>query len=101
MHCKHRGLSISPELVKMAVQMPTTRPERLSSGPPLLPGFSAASVWIPPPIVLPVRLAKPRPSELTTPAVRGGRVEGGASGGGRQCNGNVGKQWLRGGSTPN
>jgi len=30
----------------MAVLMPTTSPLRFTSGPPLLPGLMAASVWM-------------------------------------------------------
>ena len=37
--------SLPPELLAMAVLMPMTSPRRLTSGPPLLPGLMAASVW--------------------------------------------------------
>lgn len=40
----------------MAVLTPITAPDKSSSGPPLLPGLTAASVWMPPPMVLPVWL---------------------------------------------
>jgi hypothetical protein len=35
-----------PELEKMAVLMPTSRPERSTNAPPELPGLMAASVWM-------------------------------------------------------
>jgi len=38
--------SLPPELLAMAVLRPTTSPRRLTSGPPLLPGLMAASVWM-------------------------------------------------------
>jgi hypothetical protein len=37
------------------VSAPITSPARLRSGPPELPGFGAASVWITPSISRPVR----------------------------------------------
>ena len=37
--------SLPPLLLWMAVLMPTTSPSRFTSGPPLLPGLIAASVW--------------------------------------------------------
>ena len=53
----------------MAVLMPITRPRLSSSGPPLLPGLSAASVWITLSTRWPVMLRSVRPSALITPAV--------------------------------
>ena len=35
-------------LLELAVMIPTTEPLASRSGPPLLPGFTAASVWIRP-----------------------------------------------------
>ena len=35
-----------PERVKIWELMPTTRPSRSKSGPPLLPGLIATSVWM-------------------------------------------------------
>ena len=51
----------------MAVLMPITRPWLSSSGPPLLPGFRAASVWITLSTRWPVMLRKVRPRALITP----------------------------------
>ena len=48
----------------IAVLMPITRPRLSSSGPPLLPGFRAASVWITLSTRWPVMLRKVRPSAL-------------------------------------
>ena len=59
-----------PLLVKMAVFRPMSWPELSSSGPPLLPGLMAASVWMPPLIRLPTALCTLRSSPLTTPEVR-------------------------------
>ncbi len=53
----------------IAVLMPMTRPRLSSSGPPLLPGLSAASVWMTLSTRWPVMLRKLRPRALTTPAV--------------------------------
>ena len=39
-------LNPAPGACRMAVLMPITWPEALISGPPLLPGFTAASVWM-------------------------------------------------------
>ena len=36
----------APGAWRMAVFMPITCPAALISGPPLLPGFTAASVWM-------------------------------------------------------
>ncbi len=53
----------------MAVFMPMTMPLESSSGPPLLPGFKAASVWITLSTKCPVMLRSVRPRALMTPAV--------------------------------
>ena len=47
---------------------PPTRPRESTSGPPELPGFSAASVWITSSINRPLVERKERPRALTTPA---------------------------------
>ena len=52
-----------------AVLTPTTRPRASTSGPPELPGFKAASVWITSSISRPPTERNERPSALTTPAV--------------------------------
>ena len=52
-----------------AVFTPTTSPREDTSGPPELPGLSAASVWITSSISRPVRERKLRPSAETTPVV--------------------------------
>src|SRR5680860_1217017 len=61
-----------------AVLTPTTRPELSASAPPLLPGLSAASVWITSSTTRPARVGSERPSADTMPAVtlptRAGRV---------------------------
>ena len=53
----------------MAVLMPTTSPWEETSGPPELPGLSAASVWIRSSTSRPVEARSERPSADTTPAV--------------------------------
>ena len=53
----------------MAVLMPITSPREETSGPPELPGLSAASVWITSSISRPERARSERPSAETTPAV--------------------------------
>ena len=53
----------------MAVFTPITSPCEETSGPPELPGLSAASVWITSSISRPVRARNERPSAETTPAV--------------------------------
>ena len=53
----------------IAVLMPITSPREDTSGPPELPGLSAASVWITSSISRPVRARSERPSAETTPAV--------------------------------
>ena len=53
----------------IAVLMPTTSPAAVTNGPPELPGFSAASVWITLSISRPERVRSERPRALTTPAV--------------------------------
>ncbi len=52
-----------------AVLMPITSPRDDTSGPPELPGLSAASVWITSSIMRPVVARSVRPSADTTPAV--------------------------------
>ena len=52
-----------------AVLMPTTSPREDTSGPPELPGLSAASVWITSSISRPDRARSERPSAETTPVV--------------------------------
>ena len=55
----------------MAVFTPITSPRALTSGPPELPGFSAASVWMMLSISRPDWPRSERPSPLTMPAVEG------------------------------
>ena len=62
---KHRPCA--PPII--AVLMPITSPDDATSGPPELPGFSAASVWITSSIRRPCRERSDRPSAETTPAV--------------------------------
>ena len=52
-----------------AVLMPITSPREDTSGPPELPGLSAASVWITSSISRPLRERNERPSAEMTPAV--------------------------------
>ncbi len=52
-----------------AVLTPTTSPRDDTSGPPELPGLSAASVWITSSISRPERARNERPSAETTPVV--------------------------------
>ena len=52
-----------------AVLMPITRPRESTSGPPELPGLSAASVWITPSMSRPDWARMLLPSALTTPVV--------------------------------
>ncbi len=52
-----------------AVLMPITSPREDTSGPPELPGFKAASVWITSSIRRPLRDRNERPSAEMTPAV--------------------------------
>ncbi len=52
-----------------AVFTPMTSPRELTSGPPELPGLSAASVWMISSINRPDRARMERPSALTMPAV--------------------------------
>jgi hypothetical protein len=49
----------------IAVFTPTTAPVLVTSGPPELPGFNAASVWMTCSIRRPVRARSDRPSALT------------------------------------
>ena len=58
----------------MAVLMPMTRPRLSTRGPPLLPGFRAASVWITLSTRWPVMLRSVRPRALIDPG-RHGRIE--------------------------
>src|SRR5215208_5574533 len=53
----------------IAVLIPTTLPEASASGPPELPGFIAASVWMTFSIRRPLSPLRERPRALTTPAV--------------------------------
>ena len=53
----------------MAVLTPMTSAREFSSGPPELPGLSAASVWITSGMVRPLCARMLRPSALTMPAV--------------------------------
>merc|ERR1719152_268221 len=46
-----------------------TRPALSSSGPPLFPGFIAASVWMTPGILFPATPVMSRPMALMTPVV--------------------------------
>ncbi len=70
-----RAMSIETEkqmpcaAAMIAVLTPITRPAESSSGPPELPGFSAASVCTTSSIRRPVVARRLRPSALTTPAV--------------------------------
>ncbi len=50
-----------------AVLIPTTRPAPDTSGPPELPGFSGASVWMTLSSRPPPRVRNVRPSALTIP----------------------------------
>ena len=52
-----------------AVLTPMTSPRELTSGPPELPGFNAASVWMILSMSRPELARNERPSALTTPAV--------------------------------
>ena len=52
-----------------AVLTPITSARELTSGPPELPGFSAASVWMTSPIRRPFWARSERPTALTMPAV--------------------------------
>ena len=49
--------------------MPITSPADDTSGPPELPGLSAASVWMTSPISRPLSARSERPTALTMPAV--------------------------------
>ncbi len=60
-------IDCAPRMI--AVLTPITSPRAFSSGPPELPGFSAASVWITSGISRPVPERMLRPSALTMPAV--------------------------------
>ena len=56
-------------MMMVAVLMPITSPREFTSGPPELPGLSAASVWITSPIRRPFCARSERPTALTMPAV--------------------------------
>ena len=62
-----KQIACAPRMI--AVLTPITSPRELSSGPPELPGLSAASVWITSGISRPVLARMLRPSALTMPAV--------------------------------
>ena len=62
-----KQIDCAPRMI--AVLTPITSPRELSSGPPELPGFSAASVWITSGISRPLPERMLRPSALTMPAV--------------------------------
>jgi hypothetical protein len=53
----------------VAVFTPTTSPKEFTKGPPELPGFKAASVWMILSIKRPDRDLRDLPRALTTPAV--------------------------------
>jgi hypothetical protein len=55
--------------VAICALTPMTLPDPSSSGPPELPGFSAASVWIAPLIVAPLGACRSRCSAETMPVV--------------------------------
>jgi hypothetical protein len=61
----------------IAVTMPTTSPAAFSSGPPELPGFTAASNWIRLLKTLPSAVRKLRFSPETTPALTEGPMPNG------------------------
>ena len=79
--CKHPWLAAwlagSPVGVKMAVLMPMTRPELSSRGPPLLPGLMAASVWMPPGMVVPWGRGKRRAARSAMGGIRMQRLHHG------------------------
>ena len=62
-----KQIACAPRMI--AVLTPITSPREFSSGPPELPGLSAASVWITSGISRPVLARMLRPSALTMPAV--------------------------------
>ena len=55
--------------ITIAVLTPTTSPFAITSGPPELPGFNDASVWMTLSISRPFFDLSDRPRALTTPAV--------------------------------
>ena len=61
--------ALAPEGERIIVFTPITRPAESMSGPPLLPGFIAASVWMTLSILLPATPLMLRPSPETTPVV--------------------------------
>ncbi len=62
-----KQIPCAPEMI--AVLMPITSADDDTSGPPELPGLSAASVWITSSMVRPLTERIERPSADTTPAV--------------------------------
>src|SRR5438105_4324050 len=62
-----KQMPCAPEMI--AVLMPITSDDDDTSGPPELPGLSAASVWITSSMVRPLTERIERPSADTTPAV--------------------------------
>ena len=62
-----KQIDCAPRMI--AVLTPTTSPRELRSGPPELPGLSAASVWITSGISRPVLARMLRPRALTIPAL--------------------------------
>jgi hypothetical protein len=67
--CCRRPQNRCPGRRIIAVLTPMTSPEDETSGPPELPGLSAASVWITSSIMRPVLARIERPSAEMTPAV--------------------------------
>ena len=67
--------ALAPEGLAICVLTPIRRPALSSKGPPELPGFMAASVWITPVIVRLLNDGMVRPRALTTP-VRGKKHKG-------------------------
>ena len=61
--------SLPPDCVLICSLIPMTLPRESNSGPPELPGLMAASVWMPPVIVLPFGDCISRSVAETTPVV--------------------------------
>ncbi len=59
----------APEVDRIAVFTPMSRPALSMSGPPELPGFTAASVWMAPAISRNSEVGRLRSSALTMPEV--------------------------------
>lgn len=74
---KHTGGSCQP--ASRTVLTPMTRPAMSSSGPPLLPGLMAASVWMAPAMTPPSWLLISRPRPLMTPAAHASAASLGAA----------------------